>query len=410
MSRCFTPIQISPKMKNYNGKSQKSDSENLVTVPCGQCIGCRFNRAENWATRMMHEAQLHEHNSFLTLTYANDNLPPDGSLAPRDVTLFLKKLRKALCGKKILYYYCGEYGEEFSRPHYHVALFGHDFSADRVPHYKTDSGYQVHRSPLLEKLWTHGHSDIGDLTYDSARYVAGYIQKKVNGKKAKEHYKKLNPQTGEVHYVHPEFARMSRRPAIGLNWISKHSSDIYNYDVCHVANKKLRPPAYYDKWLKKTDEKKYESIKMSRESSAIDAPTIDTARLIKTYEAKVIASKKLHRSLESVPAHTPDSDLLDYHKRSHEQQHFIERKKKWNQLTYSAQSTTTNQNSSGLHSSLEQKLTSLEDVKQPQKTKPQCLTSTLQTSNSISLENGTKNQLLSTSAKNDLALSSTSAH
>jgi hypothetical protein len=345
---------------------------------------------------MMHEAQLHEHNSFLTLTYSDDHLPTDGSLTPRDVTLFIKKLRKALHGKKILYYYCGEYGDQFSRPHYHIALFGHDFSTDRVPHYKTTSGHQIHRSPLLEKLWTHGHSDIGDLSYDSARYIAGYIQKKVLGKKAKEHYTKILPATGEIISVHPEFARMSRRPAIGLNWINKYSSDIYNYDVCHVADKKLRPPAYYDKWLKKTDETKYDLIKISRDSTQLDAPTIDSARLIKTYEAKVIASKKLHRSLESVPAHTPDGELLDYHKRSHEQQHFIQRKKQWNQLT------------SGLPSSLEQKQTSLGDAKQPQKTNPQCSTNTHPTSNSTLSDNGTNPQPLSTTPKLDSAQFSTS--
>lgn len=326
MSRCFTPIQIYPKTKNYAGKSQKSDSVTTMVVPCGQCMGCRLNRAESWATRMMHEASLHDHNSFITLTYSDDNLPPSGSLAPDHVTLFFKRLRKSLGGKKILYYYCGEYGENFSRPHYHIALFGHDFHADRVPHRQTSTG-AVYRSPRLEKLWPYGFSEIGNLEYDSARYVAGYIQKKVNGKKAANYYQKINPQTGEVHDVHPEFARMSRRPAIGLNWINQYSPDIYNYDLCVVGDKKLRPPAYYDKWLKKTDEQKFEKIKISREASMLES-TLDHARLTKTYEAKVIASKQISRSLEGVPAHTPDSDRLDYYLRLHNENHFFSKEKK----------------------------------------------------------------------------------
>lgn len=325
MSRCYTPIEITPKIKNYNGKSQKSDSPNTITVPCGQCIGCRFNRAEGWATRMMHEASLHEHNSFITLTYSDDNLPLDGSLAPDDVTKFFKRLRKQLGGKKILYYYCGEYGENFSRPHYHIALFGYDFSTDRLPHRETKSG-SVYRSPTLEKLWPYGFSEIGTLTYDSARYVAGYIQKKVTGKKASDHYSKINPD-GEISELHPEFARMSRRPAIGLGWIQQFSSDIYNYDVAIVGDKKLRPPAYYDKYLKKIDETKFTNIKMSREASMFDS-TVDHALLTKTYEAKVIASKKIHRSLEGVPAHTPDKDRLDYYKRRKNENHFYQKENK----------------------------------------------------------------------------------
>ena len=357
----------------------------------------------------MHEAQLHDHNSFITLTYSDSNLPPDGSLAPDDVTLFLKRLRKHLKGKKILYYYCGEYGEQFSRPHYHIALFGHSFTSDREPHYKTDTGHQVYRSSSLEKLWLHGNSEVGELTYDSARYVAGYIQKKVTGKKAAAHYTKLNPQTGEVHDVLPEFARMSRRPAIGLNWINQFHADVYNYDVCHVGDKKLRPPAYYDKWLKKTNEPKFDEIKMSRDSTSIGAPVTDTARLIKTYEAKVIASKKIHRSLEGVPAQTPDSALLGYHKRSHEQQHLIEKEKKWKlQHTSSDLSMTTNQSSSGLHNSSDQKQTSFAPFKPEQETKIQCSTNTLPTSNSTSSENGMKETPCSTLKSLDLDLSSTS--
>lgn len=312
-------------MKHYNGKKQKTDQETKLLVPCGQCIGCRLNRAESWATRMMHEASLHEHNSFLTLTYSDDNLPLNGSLAPDDVTKFFKRLRKSLGGKKILYYYCGEYGENFSRPHYHIALFGYDFHSDRIPHRQTQSG-EVYRSPLLEKVWTYGYSEIGNLEYDSARYIAGYIQKKVTGKSASSHYVRCNSE-GELVPVHPEFARMSRRPAIGLEWIKKYPDDIYNYDVAIVGQKKLRPPPFYDKVLCKTDPDRHYKIKTSREASMIES-TLDHARLTKTYEAKVLASKQIHRSLEGVPAHTPDMERLDYYKRRHDENHFFQKEKK----------------------------------------------------------------------------------
>jgi len=326
MSRCFTPISILPKIKNHNGLAQKSESDIKITVPCGQCIGCRMNRAEGWASRMMHEASLHEHNSFLTLTYSDDNLPPNGSLAPDDITLFFKRLRKSLGGKKILYYYCGEYGENLSRPHYHLALFNHDFHSDRLPHRESQSG-TIYRSPSLEKLWPYGYSEIGNLEYDSARYVAGYIQKKITGSKAPDHYTTLNHE-GEILPIHPEYARMSRRPAIGLNWLEKYSSDIYNYDICTVGTKQLRPPPYYDKWLKKNDEEKYTQIKISREASMLDAPTSSQDDLTYTYAAKEIAAKQIHRSLEGIPATSPDSGRLDYYKRQMLENHFWQKGKK----------------------------------------------------------------------------------
>jgi len=279
-----------------------------------------MNRAEGWASRMMHEASLHEHNSFITLTYADDSLPPDGSLAPDDVTLFIKRLRKKLKGKKILYYYCGEYGENLSRPHYHIALFNHDFHTDRLPHRQTQSG-TVYRSDTLEQLWPHGYSEIGNLEYDSARYVAGYIQKKVTGKKATEHYTPINNSGGFLP-LYPELARMSRKPAIGLKWLEKYSSDIYNYDVCTVGTKQLRPPPYYDKWLKKTDEQKFIQIKSNREDSMLDAGTTNIHDTTYTYAAKVTAAKNVQRSLEGAPAHAPDRDRLDYYKQRMLENHF----------------------------------------------------------------------------------------
>lgn len=325
MSKCYSPIEIVPKMKHLGGKPQKSENPTTITVPCGQCIGCRMNRAENWATRMMHEASLHEHNSFITLTYSDDNLPTNGTLTPDDVTKFLKRLRKNLQGKKILYYYCGEYGDQLSRPHYHLALFGYDFQHDRLPHRQTKSG-SVYRSPSLERLWPHGYSEIGNLEYDSARYVAGYIQKKVNGKNANNYYSKISTE-GEILPLHPEFARMSRRPAIGLKWLEQYSSDVYNYDICSVGTKKLRPPPYYDKWLKKNDEIHFTKIKLAREASMSTTP-LDISELTKTYEAKVIASKQIQRSLEGVPAHTPDRGRLDYYKQLHKENHIFKRENK----------------------------------------------------------------------------------
>lgn len=85
---------------------------------------------------MMHEAQMHEENSFITLTYSEENIPSDGNLKPRDFDLFMKRLvqHERYYAKKekrkkrpIRYYHCGEYGEHYGRPHYHAAIFGYGF-------------------------------------------------------------------------------------------------------------------------------------------------------------------------------------------------------------------------------------------------------------------------------------------
>ena len=71
-----------------------------------------------------------------------------------------------------------------------------------------------HRVPItqIKKLWTLGNCEIGELTFESAAYVARYIMKKINGPMAKEHYKRYDPTTGEIYWITPEFNLMSREP------------------------------------------------------------------------------------------------------------------------------------------------------------------------------------------------------
>lgn len=65
-----------------------------IQLPCGQCIGCRLEHSRQWAMRMMHEASLHEENCFLTLTYDEENIPPDHSLKVEHFQKFMKRLRR----------------------------------------------------------------------------------------------------------------------------------------------------------------------------------------------------------------------------------------------------------------------------------------------------------------------------
>ena len=100
--------------------------------PCGTCIGCRLDYSKDWAVRICHEAQLNDDNEFVTLTFNDENLPENQSVNKKDLELFIKRLRSRLYPKTIRYYACGEYGENFARPHYHVIIFGHTF-LDKEP-------------------------------------------------------------------------------------------------------------------------------------------------------------------------------------------------------------------------------------------------------------------------------------
>lgn len=226
--------------------SFSSRNGNVLQLPCGRCVGCRLERSRQWAVRIMHEAKSHEANSFLTLTYDEDHVPHDFSLNYRHFQLFFKKLRKRL-NRPLRFYMCGEYGEDFARPHYHVCLFGEDFRSDRKIHSSSGSGFYNYTSDILTDVWGMGFATIGDLTFESAAYTARYVMKKINGDAADEHYKVVDSDTGEIYWRVPEFAHMSLKPGIGANWLAQYHSDVYPHDRVIVNGRACKPPRYYDK-------------------------------------------------------------------------------------------------------------------------------------------------------------------
>ena len=81
---------------------------------------------------------------------------------------------------------CGEYGEKFARAHYHACLFNYDFEDKEL--WKDKQGTKLYISETLNKLWKKGFSTIGQVTFDSAAYVARYILKKQTGKQSQSYY------------------------------------------------------------------------------------------------------------------------------------------------------------------------------------------------------------------------------
>lgn len=150
-----------------------------------------MSRQKIWVNRIELESYMHAETAFCTLTYSDEFLPAGGNLSPRDVTLFLKRLRKALSPMLIRYFIGGEYGSRTWRPHYHALLFG----LHRELHHEVD------------KAWNLGHVNWrppGMLLPGGAAYAAKYLCKSQS-------------EVDEFlsRGLRPPFARMSRMPGLG---------------------------------------------------------------------------------------------------------------------------------------------------------------------------------------------------
>lgn len=230
-----------------------------VQLPCGQCIGCRLERSRQWALRIVQEQRMHAESAFLTLTYSDKNLPLNGSLVVRDLQLFMKRLRKRRA-KGLRFFGCGEYGETTRRPHYHVLLLNTMFP-DQIFCKKSFTGdFDLKTSVELSELWPFGEHWIGDVTFQSAAYVARYCIKKVTGKNAEAHY-------GERQ---PEFTCMSRRPGIGYTWFTRHGDEAYARDSCVANGREVGLPRYYDTKYEAVDPTYLGELKVLRRRNALE--------------------------------------------------------------------------------------------------------------------------------------------
>lgn len=220
--QCTSPFHIKNPDRFKYKKPNELVGDEWLDVPCGHCLACRIARTREWTVRLLHESEFWDDTLFVTLTYDDEHLPPNRSLVPRDLTLFFKRLRKDLGKRLIKYYACGEYGDTFGRPHYHSIIFG--LSPKDIK--------------LIDDNWSQGFVKIGTVTYDSCRYVAGYVQKKLYGKASKEYEEK-----GIV----APFSRMSK--GIGLSYIDKYWNKLYDMNTVTVRGVPMGLPRYYQKKL-----------------------------------------------------------------------------------------------------------------------------------------------------------------
>ena len=175
----------------------------------------------------------------------------------------MKRLRKRV-KSPVRFYMGGEYGESGTiRPHYHACLFGYDF-LDKVFYKRTASGEKIYTSKLLESLWPYGLSSVGNVTFESAAYIARYCIQKVTGDLAESHYRVVTDD-GEIIDRVPEFNHMSLKPGIGFNWLQRFQSDVFPRDYVVINGVKTKPPKYYDVLFERENPGVFSEIVAQRE-------------------------------------------------------------------------------------------------------------------------------------------------
>lgn len=232
---------------------RKSNSGIAVQVPCGQCAGCKLEHSRQWAVRCMHELKMHAGSNWgsamLNLTYDNKHLPYGYTLSLADYQNFLKKLRKVR-GPGLRFFGCGEYGDKFGRPHYHIITFNYRPTDTKLVQRKET--YNYYSSESLSDLWGKGNIIIGDVSFDSCAYVARYCLKKITGKKADDHYSILLPD-GTRFNRRPEFTTMSRKPGLAFEYYQTYKSEILAHDNIIMNGHEMAVPRYYDKLTENSD-------------------------------------------------------------------------------------------------------------------------------------------------------------
>lgn len=312
---CYHPLTgyYARKINDSGKRSLVFDVEKAllpepIQIACGRCIGCRLDRSLSWALRCTHEASLYEDNCFITLTFNDLNIK--ASLDVSDFQNFMKRLRKKIAPHKVRFFHCGEYGEQFSRPHHHACLFGFDFP-DKIL-FNNNGKSKTYTSEMLAELWPYGFHSIGEVTFDSAAYVARYVLKKWNkdedNLKGEALYKAMRGfsdgkfREEYYHGLKEEYVTMSRKPGIGEEWYKQFYKDIYSVGGFALTPnfKKVKPPRYYDQMFEITYPMEHSKIKCFRlDRAQCDQDNIPQRLQIREKVKLITINNQLKRGFEN---------------------------------------------------------------------------------------------------------------
>lgn len=317
------------KLRVFGSERPLLDDPNLITIPCGKCIGCRLEYSRQWANRCLLELKEHDSAYFVTLTYNDWHVPISQyvnketgelcdvqTLRKRDYQLFMKRLRKAFPNDKIRFYAAGEYGPKTLRPHYHAILFG--LHLDDLEFYEnSNQNFPYYWSKGLQKLWDEGENKqnfyekaektslqvyknvlqyiqgckestnplatrgfvlVANVSWETCAYVARYVTKKLTGQVA-QFYKE--------HNIEAPFSLMSRKPGIGRSYYDVHLDNLYDYDYINVATSqggvKFRPPKYFNRLYDVDYPEESERLRQARMNLAKEIANCKMSQTDKTY-------------------------------------------------------------------------------------------------------------------------------
>lgn len=284
----FDPNYIREQIELYNYKAVKSNMHyRVMQVPCNNCYACKLNRSAQKATEATLESYYYSDNYFITLTYDNENLPYKQeleikernsddiityfnnselhpTLIPDHIKTFNNSLRKhfeRLGHKGIKVIYCGEYGEETERPHYHEILINCPINPQYFYDFHIDNNFKAHwKTKEISDIWGKGMIDVAESEWSTIAYVARYCMKGITDLHTKEEYYNMA--------MYPEFMRSSIN--LGKRYYEEHKDEIYKTDEIIMKTIKgnigsNKPPKLFDKWFEKERPEEFRKIKLSRQ-------------------------------------------------------------------------------------------------------------------------------------------------
>lgn len=240
---------VSPYFISVRGEKQQVD--------CGRCMQCRIKKQT--ALKFLANKELlntykrGQGASFVTLTYDDNNIPfihlPTGNvyrglhnlmttrqevyytLFRKDVSNFIKKVRRNMDyhGNKVPFkvIYCGEFGGQTDRPHYHIIFLGlTDFQAKMY----------------TRKCWTFGLCDVGPLAQGGVNYVTKYLLKNQSyDKRIKALYSHCRVQGPFLYHS----------VGLGKDWIKKNYNKIADNNYLYLDKGKAKlVPSYIRDYTK----------------------------------------------------------------------------------------------------------------------------------------------------------------
>lgn len=248
-----------------------------LRIPCRKCEGCLLDIARDYSVRAAHEAQMHPHSCFVTLTYDPAHLPFRGDLSKAHYLAFVRAVKNEVRSVRPRFLGVGEYGSRTGRAHYHVCVFGRDWFADAVPAGKSSAGFPCFESPRLTGLWGRGRVIMNFMGPEVAEYAARYSLKALRSGRAG--VSMVDPVTGHPFTRAPEFLSASKQ--LGRSWLERFSSDVFPHDfVVMRSGRKAPVPRYYVRVLREWCEEDYQALMARRlERLAVEPSRVANATL-----------------------------------------------------------------------------------------------------------------------------------